>query len=71
MNKIKQLFEENYAHVPLDDLDSAYIQTFASTIYNMMYKFGEECFNAGKKYGIDCAISVEWCEEVTEPNFED
>lgn len=41
-----------------------------SGIIQAMLEFGEECFNAGKKYGIDCAISAEWCEEVTESNFE-
>lgn len=44
---------------------------YADGIVSAMLEFGEECFNAGKKYGIDCAISAEWCEEVTEPNFED
>lgn len=47
MNKIEKLLEENFSHVPMDDLDSAYIQTYASTIYDMLYQFGKDCFEAG------------------------
>ena len=68
MNKAEKILR-SYFDIG-EDLNAEHVQAFALTLHDMLLEFGEECFNAGKKYGIDCAISAEWCEEVTEPNFE-
>lgn len=46
------------------------LRTVAEASLQKEKAFAFDCFNAGQTYGMDVAMSTEWAEDTTEPDFE-
>ena len=68
-NKLRAFFS-NYAKDAEEYYVDGYYEGGDAPILQALEDFGKRCFNAGEKYGVDLAISGEWDEPTTEPNYE-